>query len=540
MDQVAVARREIFAAHDAAAEGLPRWFQATEDHTRHLAWEGQELLPIPRVRRLGPEQEAPAEPSLRPTLILGSAGSGKSVVLIERLVRSVQRDVLSGRRSRFLVTTYNKQLVSHLKREFVKRWKLEPDVLDGFVEDNRTRERGAVDYILSREGVSSHTSIRFLNWDGVFTRILEASPFEVAGNPRDMGKHLQAIGTGPATDGVASDPNFLYAEMLRVIWGLNLRDEDEYLLARRRGRRRAIGASQRREVWNSLMETGLRTSMHVRWESLPTVTNVDATEQFDGIFVDEGQDFTNADFQVVAGLSRDVAGVVVAMDRTQAIHLGDSSELPRQMGGRPWQRHELTGSYRLPVRICEAVSPLADRIAAASSSPIAYRPEPRKTGILGARPVIIDGSAPSAAEQVADVLALYESLYLSPAYNPAGGKKVIFAEEGGASFYKNVRDRLRDGTQLDGYWPSMLALKGLEFPAVVWATDAGMQVFDESVDEWVYTILTRPRHLAVVVLREGTPDAVRAAVGSLRADRLLFWSDEARRVWKGWARDRTG
>ena len=54
---------------------------------------------------------------------------------------------------------------------------------------------------------------------------------------------------------------------------------------------------------------------------------------------------------------------------------------------------------------------------------------------------------------------------------------------------------------------------------------------DESVPEWVYTALTRSTSVLVIVLWPDATPAVRAVLGRLREDRLLFWTPSARRCF---------
>jgi hypothetical protein len=62
-----------------------------------------------------------------------------------------------------------------------------------------------------------------------------------------------------------------------------------------------------------------------------------------------------------------------------------------------------------------------------------------------------------------------------------------------------------------------------------WTSD--LDAADEASIELVYTILTRARNVAVIVVDSATRPDVVAALRRLRPDRLLFWDDAARSQW---------
>ncbi len=73
----------------------------------------------------------------------------------------------------------------------------------------------------------------------------------------------------------------------------------------------------------------------------------------------------------------------------------------------------------------------------------------------------------------------------------------------------------------------MLRIKGLERSCVVFSDRATIGG-DESVPEWVYTALTRSTSVLIIILWQDSAPAVRAVLGRLREDRLLFWTPTAR------------
>lgn len=77
----------------------------------------------------------------------------------------------------------------------------------------------------------------------------------------------------------------------------------------------------------------------------------------------------------------------------------------------------------------------------------------------------------------------------------------------------------------------MLRIKGLERACVVFSDRAAMGG-DEAIPEWIYTALTRSNALLVLVLWPDAAPAIRAVIGRLREDRLLFWSAGARSAFQ--------
>ncbi len=248
------------------------------------------------------------------------------------------------------------------------------------------------------------------------------------------------------------------------------------------------------------------------------------------------QDFTPADFDLVGALVTDPKGIVVGGDPAQAIHLGKSAGLPPPMKGHRWSRHHLEGSYRLPVRVCEAVAPIARAIQAmrAASGPGAVTgdvapllsasevvlPHGVKNAVLGVRPVVVAGSHSEVRDQVCEVLSRY-----GPLLDGSDGERIVTIAEGDEWIEHALRGGLDGGFALRR--ESMRAIKGLERPCVIWSTRAAIPD-RESHDEWIYTILTRTTCLVVLAVSEATPPAVSEVLGRLEPDRLLFWTEPAR------------
>ncbi|SVB08207.1 uncharacterized protein METZ01_LOCUS161061, partial [marine metagenome] len=132
LDETADARREIYSRQDLGQDPLlaktpsfhidtPSVLQATRgfgDETR--------LLPFGSSSRwfsLNDEQEEAASRGNRSVLLRGAAGSGKSIVLVERLARLIERSPVGQPRS-VLVTSFNKDMVRQLVGWFTDRMRV--------------------------------------------------------------------------------------------------------------------------------------------------------------------------------------------------------------------------------------------------------------------------------------------------------------------------------------------------------------------------------------------------------------------------------
>lgn len=255
---------------------------------------------------------------------------------------------------------------------------------------------------------------------------------------------------------------------------------------------------------------------------------------FSHVFVDEAQDFTPADFDLIAALVERPHHIVACCDEAQALHLGTSYRRPH-VEGAIWRARPLRGSYRLPIRVCEAVRPLAERIAARRRSLAGagdaededvVLPESVKSAVLGPRPIIVAGNEDEVARALRSVLSSFAPLLRAAV---SGDVVVCVAERD-----EWVMDRLANPPPgMTVRRESMRAIKGLERPCVVLSTRVEVP-HDESLDEWIYTVLTRTTALLVLALSERTSPELREVIAQLRPDRLMAWNEKAGRLFRQW------
>ena len=86
---------------------------------------------------------------------------------------------------------------------------------------------------------------------------------------------------------------------------------------------------------------------------------------------------------------------------------------------------------------------------------------------------------------------------------------------------------------------SMLTIKGLERPALIFEVGELPDQLLNRRAELVYTALTRASNLLVIILRDNADDDLKRIFSTLKPSSLLFWSDGAKRKLEGWKEEGT-
>ena len=153
------------------ANNAPGWFyQYSQFQHIRRSFVSEDQLDLGLVRSpfvLDDTQEDASIPRLRLTAIIGSAGSGKSRVLVERLSRLV-RLATPAKPQHILVTCFNKGVTAQLAEWFE----------ESMAQSTRQVER--VDRLndggYTRYKAGDTWSVLFMNWDRVPTRIFDLPP----------------------------------------------------------------------------------------------------------------------------------------------------------------------------------------------------------------------------------------------------------------------------------------------------------------------------------------------------------------------------
>ena len=515
-------RKETFAAHgittNARAEVSFHRFEHTE--VTHLFREQVRVAMFvdeqPPWRRLNPEQEAIAESSSDRLVVIGAAGSGKSVVLIEALARSLAQPTVGARS--ILVTSFNKGVIDQLARWFVER-----------TNDQRwdctSRAEGHIEF---RRAVAPNDVIMFINWDKVPTRLLGVpharGSLDITASIKDVLEKLKTEDVAFTSLEPTSrllDPQFYAAEFRRVIFGKSVFAPKDYLEVQRTGRGTGLQANQRKLVWKVLK--GIPRSLtQVRIDAYRKAQTTEP--RFDEVFIDEGQDFLRADFEIAWEMLRHPKAFVV-VDEAQALHVGGSYEKPPSVHGQRFTTRSLKSSYRLPPSVATAVAPIAAQLrkvreVSGVQDPHTAMPTSRRASVVGVRPIVIVGDEHQLADQIVEIYERYGTFI-----SQEEGVTTPTILEWDPELYAAL-GRVGLGSENS----SVKKIKGLERRFVIWSVAKPIDT-DEVYAESVYTALTRTSCILVVALRRGEMPAENLEIfKQLDADALLPWSDEARQA----------
>jgi len=507
---------------------------------------------------LDAEQDAAATPDERLTAILGAAGSGKSRVLVERVARTLLADVSNvGEGGEYLVTCFNKAVVQQLQRWFIERLNASEDTstrlsfdVDGEIVTVRDSSKLRLTSASNRTGKSVDPAlarVHFSTWDAIIYRQFPSSRFTASAESElALEQIIKRWGNlnGENRDWLDQNPwvtpKFTLQELKRVIYGQEVSNLDEYLSIQRRGRPKEpqMRKERRAGLWN-LISHPKRKKLWVdrRIAAHRAIRAGFVPAGFKRVFLDECQDFVEADFHLISSLVQEPRHLVVCGDGTQALQTGPGYFRPRTVRGVRWVTHELSGSYRLPIRICEAIEPVAKAIQRLRKGQSNHQgatdengeditlPRAVRSAVIGCRPIVLATSdQPRFVQQISSVLQ-----FIAPLVEVNGKFVITNADE------KNTILAAYLDTAVKMFKPkyiiennSMLKIKGLERPCVLFSTKLdGSLTPGASTYEWTYTILTRPTSVLILNLSTATSPEIKALVGRMRRDCLFFWDQNA-------------
>ena len=482
-------------------------------------------LKVRRDIQLNDLQKKAAKNSNQPSVIVGPAGCGKSVVITERIKNIVEENNFNPD-LKILVTTFNKGLVR---------------VLGNWIEDSlNIIGKGKFTRVIFVDGSSNFSfnsekvNIQLLHFDMLAKRIGGVQyTWEVEETHHKILNEIiaQVVAEEKIKAEVYANilnSEFLFEEYHRVIYGLQCRirdGEEQYLNLKRAGRGNnpslQKNSYRRILVWKCLEYYGNR--IYSRERDVFTVQSFTTRRQmflfnlksnkisvkYDYIIIDEFQDCTNADFEIFFQLLKDPDHLIIAGDLAQAVHIGKAAKIPRDERMLRRTFHRLEGSYRLPVRISECIKDLSIKITESfGGDEGASVITPYKGSPPGARPIIVYGA--SLQEVVLKVKEIFDC------YKIYDLKQVTILEKDPA-LTQELRN-LNITTETD----TILRLKGLEKECILWSTRAEIE-FEKEVYEFIYTILTRTSSILIVALFNETKPIYKRVINLLRKDRIIFW-----------------
>lgn len=521
-------------------------------------------LPERRDIVFTPEQSRAAALSDRPTILYGAAGSGKSIVLTERLRLLAEAHDYSHD-LRILVTTFNKELVHMLKRWCFQtldtsRYSVLAAGASGATYEYRFRDASGA--------LSAEPNLSLMHFDVLPTRIGEVQKVEVGyriagdGEARSYEEAVRAL-VAEAIERVRArlpdlgltasqvpeqvfDVGFVTDELHRVVYGQRAYDREAFLAADRPGRRVFQKGGRPRQILWEVLETfsalsrerKVRTFLQRRIHLLDRVESGDLGGRFTHLLVDEVQDCTPADLRIFRGLLRDPNQLFLTGDLAQAVHMGRSAST-RLSATYPEFKNlpsrTLEGSFRLPFRVSEALVPLSRRIrdkrVPCGDSVDVVLAHPYKGSPPGVRPIVVAAQTDTEmAGKLAEIEAAYGHALGSLGFSVSDGPLIL---EHDAALQKAMvarGGRARTDT--------ILRVKGLERPYVVWSTRVALAA-DEEAEELVYTILTRGSGVVVIALFPDPCEAFQSVLNTFEPDAVLVWDQQSEAAFTAARHDRT-
>jgi superfamily I DNA/RNA helicase len=283
------ARTELGIAKQAAIDTTDFVAAVNRDSTkRHFivitdAAEMEKLLAAPLEQWrvfLHPSQRRLVEMAAAgPVRVLGSAGTGKTVVAMHRAAWLARTACASGQK--VLLTTFTKNLAADIGANLKK--------------------------LCTRE---EWEKIEVVNLDAWARRFLEKQGFplkltyEDASGDNHWKKALELTTTAPSLT-----PDFIRGEWDNVIQANGIENCDAYLTVSRVGRAQRLSRQQRKELWPVfeeyralLSERGLSEPADAFRSAARLISQRAITFPYQAVVVDEAQDFGNESFRLIRAL----------------------------------------------------------------------------------------------------------------------------------------------------------------------------------------------------------------------------------------------
>lgn len=488
----------------------------TGDVDNLLRYKEGELMGF--LLRLSPEQDKIATWALNaagPTLVKGGPGTGKSTVALYR-VRSVLQALRAAgtTQPRILFTTYTNALIAYSRQ-----------LLESLIgEDVRFVEIRTADS-LARWVVGEDTFVPPLASQDELRQAMR----EATGSVTFSGTTLQQEAQHQTIERLGVE--YLIEEIGAVIEARQLATLEEYLSARRSGRRHALNATQRTAIWRlreayrrALASLGRQMWEQLRARAEEIVRSGGGPDLYDAVIVDEAQDLDPSVLRMLVELCRAPNRLFITADANQSIY-GSSfrwSEVHEQLQFRG-RTGILRANFRSTREIGEAAqSFLADGALDEEQAEREYRhegPLPAVRAVRGGGDecALLARFLPAAARDVR--LGLGACAILCP--TEKAGKAIA-----ATLVSKGLDATFMAGKDLDLGRKGIKALtlksaKGLEFPVVALAgfpptyppvrTDMSAEQREEVLvreRRVLFVGMTRAMRALLVIVPEGTSSAL--------------------------------
>ena len=278
-----------------------------------LRYKEGELLGF--LLRLSPEQERFVSWAIRatgPTQVKGGPGTGKSTVALYRVRSLIEKLRKMGQSEPcILFTTYTNALVN--SSEQLLKQLLGEDVR--YVEV-QTADKKMSD-ILKRAGVPKKTP----NENGIIYKIFQRAIKQT----RFEGNVLQQQAQQQSLERLGVD--YLLEEINQVIVARQVESLQDYMHARRPGRKVRLSDMQKRGIWQvyetfqrQLKGAGVETWEQARARAETLVSKDYEFQSYDAVVIDEAQDLDPSMMRLLIKLCKDPSRLFITADANQSIY----------------------------------------------------------------------------------------------------------------------------------------------------------------------------------------------------------------------------
>jgi superfamily I DNA/RNA helicase/mRNA-degrading endonuclease RelE of RelBE toxin-antitoxin system len=265
--------------------------------------------------RLSPEQERFVSWAIRatsPTQVKGGPGTGKSIVALYRVRSLLEKLRKMGQpEPSILFTTYTNALLNSSK-QLLKQLLGE----DARFVEVQTADKKMSD-ILKRAGVPKKIPNDDDIIQKIFQRALKQTQFE--------GNVLQQQARQQSLERLALD--YLLDEINQVIVARQIESLQDYMSARRPGRKVRLSDIQKRGIWQvhqtfqrHLKYAGVETWQQARARAEALVSKDYEFQSYDAVVIDEAQDLDPSMLRLLIKLCKDPSRLFITADANQSIY----------------------------------------------------------------------------------------------------------------------------------------------------------------------------------------------------------------------------
>ena len=497
------------------------WIHPYPKHTYILQWNGERLISQQLAMqsiKLDTRQKTAADLTTlmavggSPRRIKGPPGSGKTLILYQLLVEYLSRPI---KNSAALFVCFNKALINqvfewHSNVQIFKENKL-PNCEWRAIDDRRIEiwQEGAI-------------VARLLSFDKLPTQIGRLPPKVGDGFEEEL---RQKFSEAPEH---LKDFTLerLRSEFRVHFYGKAQMNLEKYLEIERNprtGLRLARGTKIREEI-GKLFQDISDPYLANRILLLQKIKNGMIQKQFDFVLIDELQDMTDTDFEIIRGLSKSGCILVAAEDARQSIQTGLFYRAPLLHGGKKWNDIKISTCYRTPYRVGPILQQLEDQL---ESNPRDENEEfeehvkaiNTRLSFTGIRPIFVEGGT---ALSVAHIIR--EIAKNLPVYHAGALARGLILETNYE--LQNACQKVMKDLAIRWETRTILGAKGLESQVLVWDTGSKLPV-GRNIFNLAYTILSRTTCLCIIWQRPESKRRARDLFSKMTDLEMQKWPNPA-------------